>query len=65
MPTIDALTVTQAAALKGVTDAAIRSAIRRGRLPAFRLGKLWLVRPADLSQWTPRDWAPGKPRLKE
>lgn len=63
---VDLMSVTQVAALKGVTRRAVLSAITAGTLPAQRVGRQWLLRPADLERWQPRrDWAPGRPRTKE
>ena len=49
----DLLTVPEAATLKGVTPAAIYTAIAEGRLPHQRvLGRL-AVSKADILKWTP------------
>jgi excisionase family DNA binding protein len=49
MPPSDRLlTVTEAAALRRVSGAAIRKAIAAGRLPAQRHGSQWLIREIDV-----------------
>lgn len=50
---VDYLTVTQAAARKGVTHQAIRRAITEGRLRASRLGGHWVIHRDDLAQYEP------------
>jgi hypothetical protein len=47
------LTVPQVAALKGVTEAAIRHACSRGAIPADRLGSRWIIRKSDAEAWEP------------
>lgn len=54
----DYLTVTQAAARKGVTHQAIRLAIAEGRLRASRLGGHWVIHRDDLAQYEP-NYAPN------
>lgn len=55
----DLLTVTEAAARKGVARTTIARAIAEGRLPATphtRPGSIqatWRIAPADLDAWTP------------
>lgn len=59
METANELTTTEAAALKGVTRAAVHLAIREGRLRARAQRKpghargTWLIRREDLSEWRP------------
>jgi excisionase family DNA binding protein len=53
--------VEEVAALKGVTDAAVRSAIVGGELVADRTGRTWRVRGDDLLAWEPRRWRPVVP----
>lgn len=59
METTSELTTTEAAALKGVTRAAVHLAIREGRLKARAQRKpghargTWLIRREDLSEWHP------------
>jgi len=43
----DLMTVTEAAALLGMRAGSVRAAIRRGRLPAMRLGERLLVLDRD------------------
>jgi excisionase family DNA binding protein len=47
------VTVTQAAAAKGVSPSTIRCAIREGRIPAFALGSRWVLKKADVDGWVP------------
>lgn len=54
MSSEELLTLRQAAARVGLTDSALRHAIRRGRLPAVKLGRDWLVRPSDLDAYRRR-----------
>lgn len=42
------LTTTQAAEILNVSQIAIRQHIRRGNLPAVKIGRDWLIAPADL-----------------
>ena len=56
------LSVSQAAELKGVSRAAIYSAIARGRLPHQRvLGHIG-VRRADVLTWIPVGYKGGRPK---
>lgn len=45
------LSVTEAAALKGVNVSTIRHAIARGSLPAVKKGAVWLLRRVDVENW--------------
>ena len=56
----DLVGVTQAAALKGVTDAAVRHAIRAGRLPAIRIGSQWVIKRVNLDEWLPNPRFAGR-----
>lgn len=53
MDTTGWLTIDEASALKGVHRNSIERAIRSGRLPAAKKGRIYLVRPVDLKAWQP------------
>lgn len=62
MPTLDALLVVDDVAehLRCSTEH-VRRLIRRGELPARKLGRTWLVDPADLRRFVaslPASWRP-------
>jgi excisionase family DNA binding protein len=55
----DVFTMEQAAQLKGVSYHTVSRAIRRGVLPARRLGKMAFIKKSDLQAWAPKyDRAP-------
>src|SRR5688572_5987447 len=58
------MTVTQVAALKGVTERAIRSAISRGSIRADQIGSRWVIRKSDAEQWQP-NLNMGRPKKGE
>lgn len=47
------VTGAEAAQIKGVSRVAVYKAIREGRLPAQRHGRIWFIRRTDLDQWQP------------
>lgn len=54
-------TMAEAARLKGVSYHTVSRAVRRGRLPVQRLGRMALIAADDLDVWTPmRERAPRK-----
>jgi excisionase family DNA binding protein len=56
----------EAARLKGVSYHTVSRAVRRGKLPAQRLGRMALITAADLRDWRPmRERAPRKYRRRE
>ena len=60
------MTLRQAARKLGVAERVLRSAVRSGDLPAFRLGQRTLrVKPADLDDWIQdrrvQSWTPASP----
>jgi excisionase family DNA binding protein len=56
-------TITEAAQIKGVSYHTVSRAIRRGRLPVQRLGRMALIAEEDLVSWRPmREKAPRKYR---
>ena len=42
------VSLAEAASALGVHPATVRRAIRRGEIPAVRVGKQWRIRPSDL-----------------
>jgi excisionase family DNA binding protein len=57
------LTVPQAAAKLGVHRTRVNALIRAGRLPAQKMGRDYLIKPADLAKV--KDRKPGRPRTKK
>jgi excisionase family DNA binding protein len=56
----------EAARLKGVSYHTVSRAVRRGKLPATRLGRMALISTEDLRDWRPmRERAPRKYRRRE
>jgi excisionase family DNA binding protein len=56
----------EAARLKGVSYHTVSRAVRRGKLPATRLGRMALIASEDLREWRPmRERAPRKYRRRE
>jgi excisionase family DNA binding protein len=59
----DRYTMTEAARIKGVSYHTVSRAVRSGKLPAQRLGRMALITAADLQGWRPmRERAPRKYR---
>ncbi len=58
------LTTRTAAAALGISPRRLRQLIAAGRLPAIRLPRDWLIRPADLALLADRKpgWPKGRPR---
>ena len=62
----DVYTMSEAARLKGVSYHTVSRAVRRGKLPATRLGRMALITSEDLREWRPmRERAPRKYRRRE
>ena len=62
----DVYTMAEAARLKGVSYHTVSRAVRRGKLPATRLGRMALITSEDLREWRPmRGRAPRKYRRRE
>lgn len=62
----DVYTMVEAARLKGVSYHTVSRAVRRGKLPAQRLGRMALIAAEDLRAWRPmRERAPHKYRRRE
>ncbi|MFM8594308.1 MAG: helix-turn-helix domain-containing protein, partial [Chloroflexota bacterium] len=65
-PAGDVYTMAEAARLKGVSYHTVSRAVRRGKLPATRLGRMALITAEDLRDWRPmRERAPRKYRRRE
>lgn len=65
-PSGDVYTMEEAARLKGVSYHTVSRAVRRGKLPAQRLGRMALIAEEDLRAWRPmRERAPRKYRRRE
>ncbi len=63
---IDRVTMAEAARLKGVSYHTVSRAVRRGKLPVLRLGRMALISMADLQGWQPmKERAPRKYRRKQ
>jgi excisionase family DNA binding protein len=61
----DVYTMAEAARLKGVSYHTVSRAVRRGKLPAQRLGKMAFISAADLQEWRPMvERAPRKYRRR-
>lgn len=45
------ITVSEAAALHKLNPSTVRRAILRNDLPAIKMGKTWLIKPADFETW--------------
>jgi excisionase family DNA binding protein len=61
----DVYTMAEAARLKGVSYHTVSRAVRRGKLPAQRLGKMAFINAADLQAWRPMvERAPRKYRRR-
>lgn len=66
VPGGDVYTMFEAARLKGVSYHTVSRAVRRGKLPAQRLGRMALITAEDLRAWRPmRERAPRKYRRRE
>ena len=62
----DRYTMAEAARIKGVSYHTVSRAVRSGKLPAQRLGRMALITAADLQAWRPmRERAPRKYRRSE
>ncbi|HEY7154577.1 MAG TPA: helix-turn-helix domain-containing protein [Gemmataceae bacterium] len=65
-PADDVYTMAEAARLKGVSYHTVSRAVRRGKLPARRLGRMALISAEDLQTWRPMvERAPKKYRRRE
>lgn len=53
VPGTDLLTMADAARIKGVSYHTVSRAVRRGRLPVQRLGRMALIAASDLEAWRP------------
>lgn len=60
---VERYTMTEASRLKGVSYHTVSRAVRQGRLPVVRLGRMALISGDDLEQWQPmRERAPRRYR---
>ena len=63
------ITTRQAAELANLTPAMISIHIRKGRLPAQRLGTMFLIQFSDFSHFLSRhrsgEWKPGRPPFRK
>ena len=58
------LTTKQCAELIGVTDSWVRYLIIRGKLPATKLGRDWIVKEQDLEKFKAVPRKVGRPKSK-
>jgi excisionase family DNA binding protein len=59
-------TVKQAARELKITETGVRLLIYRGRLPAVRFGRQWMIRGNDLTRYKYAERRrPGRPKSKE
>jgi excisionase family DNA binding protein len=58
------VTVQQAAKLLNITAAAIHKAIKRGRLPYLKLGRVILIQRADLIRYSKTKSVGGRPKKR-
>jgi len=56
------VTVQQAAQLLNITPAAIHKAIKRGRLPYLKLGRVFVIQRTDLIQYRKTKSVGGRPK---
>jgi PAS domain S-box-containing protein/excisionase family DNA binding protein len=62
----DRVTMAEAARLKGVSYHTVSRAVRRGKLPVLRLGRMALISMGDLQAWQPmKERAPRMYRRKQ
>jgi excisionase family DNA binding protein len=55
------LTIPQAAARLGLDRTRVWRLVRDGRIPAQRVGPLWLIRQSDLDAFADEPRPPGRP----
>jgi len=55
----------QAAERLGITPIRVRQLIRAGRLPAVRLGKVYVIDRAELERFAEQDRPRGRPRKRD
>jgi excisionase family DNA binding protein len=58
----DLLSVTQAAQQLGISKSAVNQALHDKRLAGRQLGKVWVIRAADVAAYVVAQGGPGKPR---
>ena len=47
-------TLPEVAELKGCSRIAVFQAVQDGKIPAFQVGRTWLVKAEDLGEWEPQ-----------
>lgn len=57
------ITVPEACVLTGLSEKAMRAAIKNGELPSRRIGRSTRLRPGDVRAWFNRQFAPGEAAL--
>lgn len=62
MADTEEISAAEVAALKRVSPQSVTAALRAGRLPGRRVGRMWLVRRADARVWEPIGHRPKKRR---
>ena len=63
--TDDLLTVAQAAKVLNISAAAIHKAIKRNRLAYIKLGRMFLIRRADLIRYSKSKSVGGRPKIRK
>ena len=58
------VTVSQAAKLLKISPAAIHKAIKRGRIPYLKLGRMFLIERADLISYGKNKSVGGRPKKR-
>ena len=59
------MTTTDAARLSRMTIKAIQAAIKRGKLPAVKVGRDWQIERADFDTWLSSPRKVGRPRKEK
>ena len=63
-PTKELHNVKEAADVLGVSEARVKVFCKDGRLPAFKVGRAWIIRAADLEAFRGVERTTGRPRAK-
>jgi excisionase family DNA binding protein len=63
--TRELLTVPAAARLLKIGRMGVHQAIRRGRLPAIKLGNAWFIKRSDLPKYKASKSVGGRPKKKQ
>jgi excisionase family DNA binding protein len=59
---MDYITARQAGKILGISSRRVTALIEAGRLPAFKLSNIWVIKNKDLKKV--KDRKPGRPRKK-